>query len=128
MRGMGFAGPEAHGVSPVADMKDTRVCRKVELTGEVSAGQEWSAAVGEGWIFRVVPIAASGKGYTGWDLVMDRAGGDRAVGGGYPDALLLATPPYGSLNEREIGTTFGMRAQDSIAWTPRRFRFFDVSA
>jgi hypothetical protein len=47
------------------------------------------------------------------------------VGGGYPDALLLATPPYGSLNEREIGTTFGMRAQDAIAWNPRRFRFLN---
>jgi len=93
------------------------LCRKVELRGEVSAGQEWSAAIGEGWVFRVVPIAPSGKGYSGWDLVVDRG-----EGGEYPDALLLATPPYGSLNEREIGTTFGMRAQDAIAWSPRRFR------
>jgi len=98
--------------------KPDSVCRKLELAGEVSAGQEWSAAIGEGWMFRVVPIAGSGKGYTGWDLVVDRE-----AGGGYPDALLLATPPYGSLNEREIGTTFGMRAQDAIAWGPRRFQF-----
>jgi hypothetical protein len=48
---------------------------------------------------------------------------DRERGGGYPDGLLLATPPYGSLNEREIGTTYGMRAQDAIAWGPRRFHF-----
>ena len=116
-------------------------CQKVILRGEVAAGKEWRAAVGEGWVFRVMPIvtppirsiqvgqagkpgAKSGdvsvdRGYTGWDLVMDRETGD-----GYPDALLLATPPYGSVNEREIGTTFGMRAQDAIAWEPRKFHFF----
>jgi len=77
--------------------------------------------IGKGWVFRVLPIAPSGKGYTGWDLVVDRADAKDA---GYPDALLLATPPYGSLNEREIGTTFGLRAQDAIAWGPRRFHFF----
>lgn len=103
----GFAGPAAQ-----------RVCTRIELTGEVNAGQAWSAEIGEGWVFRVVPIPDSGKRYTGWDLVMDRL-----QGGGYPDALLLATPPYGSVNEREIGTTFGMRAQDAIAWEPRRFQF-----
>jgi hypothetical protein len=119
-----------------------RECRKIVLHGEVAAGKEWRAVVGEGWVFRVIPIVApslrsdrtvinehsgskhSGsvppdRGYTGWDLVMDRENGD-----GYPDALLLATPPYGSVNEREIGTTFGMRAQDAIAWEPRKFHFF----
>ena len=39
------------------------------------------------------------------------------------DALLLATMPYNSINEREIGTTFGLRAQDAIGWNPRSFRF-----
>jgi len=95
------------------------VCRKVELMGDVKSGEEWHAAIGEGWVFRVAPIAAvNGHDYTGWDLVVDRM-----EGGGYPDALLLATPPYGSLNEREVGTTFGLRAQDAIGWNPRRFHF-----
>jgi hypothetical protein len=31
--------------------------------------------------------------------------------------------PYNSINEREIGTTFGLRAQDAIGWNPRNFRF-----
>ena len=98
-------------------------CRIVRLTGDVSEGHEWSAAIGEGWLFRMVPIpprsnSKDGHAYSGWDLVVDRE-----KGGGYPDALLLGTPPYGSLNEREIGTTFGMRAQDAIAWEPRRFHF-----
>ena len=94
-------------------------CRLGVMSGELEAGQEWHAGIGEGWVFRVVPIApVKGHDYTGWDLVVDRMDD-----GGYPDALLLATPPYGSLNEREIGTTFGLRAQDAIGWNPRHFHF-----
>jgi hypothetical protein len=113
------ATAEAVWVKSVAP--DKTQCRKVTLSGEVAAGQEWNSAFGEGWVFRVIPIL--GKEYSGWDLVVDR---DK--GGGYPDALLVATPPYGSLNEREIGTTFGMRAQDAIAWWPRRFHFLTSTA
>lgn len=98
-----------------ADVARQQQCRRMVLTGEATAGEEWKAAIGEGWVFRVLPI---GPPYTGWDLVVDRE-----QGGGYPDALLLGTPPYGSLNEREVGTTYGLRAQDAIAWGPRRFYF-----
>ena len=94
-------------------------CRQVVLMGEVSAGQQWHAALGDGWVFRLMPIAPGQQQYTGWDMVLDREGPEA----GYPDALLLGTPPYGSLSEREMGTTYGLRAQDAIAWTPRRFHF-----
>ena len=115
------SGPFAYGAAHAAAKPGKRACREVVLHGEVQAGREWHAGIGEGWVFRVLPISMGHdlKGYTGWDMVMDRESGV-----GYPDALLLATPPYGSLNEREIGTTFGLRAQDAIAWGPRRFRFF----
>lgn len=93
-------------------------CVRVEIAGEAMAGQSWQAAIGEGWLVRLVPIAPSGKGYTGWDIVVEPG-----RGGGYPDGALLATPPYGSVSEREVGTTYGLRAQDAIAWTPRRFHF-----
>jgi hypothetical protein len=93
-------------------------CEKMVFEGEVSAGQEWRAGFGEGWVFRVLPIQAGKAGYSGWDLVVDR---EQAAG--YPDALLVATPPYNSINEREVGTTFGLRAQDAIGWNPRSFRF-----
>ena len=97
-------------------------CKKMTLTGEVAAGQEWKAAFGQGWVFRVVPIQpgenAGRAGYSGWDLVVDRE-----PPAGFPDALLLASPPYNSINEREVGTTFGLRAQDAIGWSPRTFRF-----
>lgn len=92
-------------------------CTKLTIEGEVAIGKEWSAPMGEGWVFRVVPVQPAEK-YSGWDLVMDRI---QPVG--FPDALLLATPPYSSLNEREIGTTYGLRAQDAIGWNPRSFRF-----
>ena len=88
------------------------------LNGAVSAGQAWSAAIGEGWTFEVLPIQPHSNHYSGWDLVVDRI-----PGAGFPDALLLATPPYNSINEREIGTTYGLRAQDAIGWNPRTFSF-----
>jgi hypothetical protein len=111
------AAPNATAAAPKAIL-GSRECRNVVLTGEVAEGQSWETAIGEGWIFRVLPIYSPGRNLSGWDLVVDRA-----QGGGYPDALLLGTPPYGSLNQREIGTTFGLRAQDAIAWEPRRFHF-----
>jgi len=97
-------------------------CQKVELAGEVEAGREWKAALGQGWVFRVIPVDAgkTPRGvdpYSGWDLVVDRE-----QPAGFPDALLLATPPYDSINQREIGTTFGVRSQDAIGWNPRSFR------
>jgi hypothetical protein len=99
-----------------------KTCRKLELLGEVQAGREWKAPIGQGWVFRVLPIqpphGPRGEAYSGWDLVVDRE-----QPAGFPDALLLATPPYSSINEREIGTTFGLRAQDAIGWNPRSFRF-----
>jgi len=48
------------------------VCEKLELLGEVHAAQEWKAAFGEGWVFRLVPIQPGKAGYSGWDLVVDR--------------------------------------------------------
>jgi hypothetical protein len=102
--------------SPALPMQ--RSCEKVLIPGEVSAGHEWKVALGEGWVFRVIPIQSASAVYSGWDLVVDRE-----EGAGFPDALMLSTPPYGSINEREIGTTFGLRAQDAIGWNPRSFRF-----
>ena len=106
--------PAQSSTGPAGNHPRQVTCSKVELQGEVNRGQEWRAAIGQGWAFRVLPVA--GTEYSGWDLAIDRDGI-------YPDALLLATPPYGSLNQREIATTFGLRAQDAIAWQPRKFHF-----
>lgn len=93
-------------------------CQKIVLKGDVSMGHEWKTPIGQDWIFRVIPIQPANSSYSGWDLVVDR---DPPAG--FPDALLLATPPYNSINEKEVGTTFGLRAQDAIGWNPRSFRF-----
>ncbi len=93
-------------------------CTRIVLTGQAAAGQEWSQPIGQGWVFRVIPIQPGSEKYTGWHLVVDR---DPPFG--YPDALLVATPPYYSISEREVATTFGLRAQDAIGWNPRSFRF-----
>ena len=101
---------------PAFTQSHPRTCAKIELAGQVDAGKEWSAPIGEGWVFRVLPM--ENRAYSGWDLVVDR---DPPAG--YPDALLLATPPYNSISEREIATTFGLRAQDALGWNPRSFHF-----
>ena len=93
-------------------------CQQVELKGEVQAGSKWRAEIGQGWFFGLLPVASGTQGFTGWDMVVDNE-----PGAGFPDALLLATPPYGSLNEHEIATTFGLRAQDAAGWSPRSFHF-----
>lgn len=103
-----------------AEAPAPRTCTRIVLTGEVSAGREWKAPFGEGWVFRVVPIPRdkTAAGVGGWDLVADRA-----EAAGFPDAVLVANPPYNLINSREVGTSFGLRAQDAIGWNPRQFRF-----
>lgn len=111
-------------VSSLAATSHSAACTRVVLSGEVNAGQEWRQPFGQGWLFRVVPVQPGKAGYSGWDLVVDR---EQAAG--YPDALLVATPPYFSISEREVGTTFGLRAQDAIGWNPCSFHFLtDPSA
>jgi hypothetical protein len=104
------------GMASIASRAAT--CNMIVLTGQAAAGEQWSQPIGEGWVFRVLPVPPGKEGYTGWDLVVDR---DPPAG--YPDALLVATPPYYSISEREVATTFGLRAQDAIGWNPRSFRF-----
>lgn len=98
-------------------------CRRIVMEGQVDAGHTWSQSFGQGWVFRLLPIKPGDHGYSGWDLAVDRVGG-----AGFPDALLLATPPYESINQREVGTTFGVRAQDAIGWNPRSFHFLTTPA
>lgn len=116
----GFAILAAFPCVAIAQMPSAQPtdCRRIVLAGEVNAGQEWKSSIGEGWVFRVVPVQAGQAGYSGWDLVVDRE-----KPAGFPDALLVATPPYNSINEHEVATTFGLRAQDAMGWNPRSFHF-----
>ena len=41
------------------------------------------------------------------------------------DYAELATPPYESVSPLLLSTDFSFRAQDAVAWNPRRFRYAD---
>jgi hypothetical protein len=112
-----------------AQKQPTRLCRQFVLEGQAVQGREWHASLGRDstgqlWLIRLVPVNGvqnkmQSSAAFGWDIAISPA-----MDQDYPDALLLASPPYGSLNSREIANTYGMRAQDAIAWSPRHFHFF----
>jgi len=105
----------------LAQHKQSHLCHKLTFEAEVSQNAEWHASIGQNWLIRLVPVSPLASGLSGWDIAVSPA-----TDQDYPDALLLATPPYGSLNSREIATTYAMRAQDAIAWSPRSFHFLPL--
>ena len=90
-----------------------RVCVQEVVEGEVKGGESFDRRLGDGltlrlqavpggWILRVLPESSRGPG---------------------EDYAELATPPYQSVNPLHLTTEFGFRAQDTVGWNPRRFRF-----
>lgn len=86
-------------------------CSVVVIEGEVRAGEGFRTAalagvelrfqpVAAGWVLRVVPMAHAGE-----------------------DWAEMATPPYRSVTPLLVSTDFSFRAQDTVGWNPRRFRF-----
>jgi len=49
------------GISPAWIVSSGRECQKLVLTGEVTEGQARETEIGQDWIFRVLPITASGE-------------------------------------------------------------------
>jgi hypothetical protein len=92
-------------------------CRVGVIEGEVKAGESFARPIGgglevrleslswgSGWLLRVLPVkGAMGK----------------------HDYAELATPPYESVSPLLLSTDFSFRAQDAVAWNPRRFRYAD---
>jgi hypothetical protein len=118
-------------ISPAQSLPDS-LCMQLQIQGEATQGAEWHVdlghdSAGQQWLIRLVPLGNSqisagnsfSGPFSGWTLAVNPASDQN-----YPDALLLATPPYGSLNASQIATTYGLRAQDAIAWSPRHFHFF----
>ena len=96
-------------------------CRVGVIEGEVASGRSFERVIGNGlrieleaiasgWVVRVLPVQGTGKA----------PGGERD---GDHDFAELANPPYRSVSPLLIGTDFSFRAQDALAWNPRRFRF-----
>ncbi len=88
-------------------------CRRATIEGEVQAGQYFERRLGNGLEAMLEPLAS------GWILRVLPYGERR----GQHDYAELATPPYQSVNPLLISTDFSFRAQDAVAWNPRRFRY-----
>ena len=101
------------------------LCQAVSFEGQVQAGQSFlqplgslSHAAGAGMVFDLEAVRA------GWIV---RVLPEAVVSGRAPrpahDAAELATPPYNSVTPLALTTDYSFRAQDAIAWNPRRFQF-----
>jgi len=88
-------------------------CRRAVLEGDVKAGESFQRsfaknfdflleALPSGWIVRILPVG---------------------VPRGDHDYAELATPPYKSVTPLAVSTDFAFRAQDAVAWNPRRFGY-----
>ncbi|WP_213805861.1 hypothetical protein [Granulicella sp. dw_53] len=91
------------------------VCRRGIVEGEVRAGESLSRPIGGGLQVRMEPLSWG----SGWLLQVLPESGPRLI----HDYAGLATPPYDSVNPLLFSTDFSFRAQDAVAWNPRRFRF-----
>jgi hypothetical protein len=87
-------------------------CRQVRFEGEVRAGESYTQALGGGMSWKLEATAA------GW-VVRVLPEGARPE----HDAAELATPPYHSVTPLGVTTDWSFRAQDAVAWTPRRFQY-----
>jgi hypothetical protein len=88
-------------------------CTSVSVEGEVAAGHSFEAALTPELEFKLEAIAS------GWIVRVIPAHTPRAA----HDYAELATPPYQSVTPLAVSTDFSFRAQDAVAWNPRRFRF-----
>jgi hypothetical protein len=101
------------GVCAQAQARKPLGCRAAVIEGEVEAGKPFSHPIGNGLRLYLQPIAS------GWIVrVLPLTGPPPAH-----DAAELATPPYESVSPLSVSTDFAFRAQDAIAWNPRRFHY-----
>ena len=97
----------------VASAAGLPTCRQVVLEGSVHAGESYVRPMGNGLEVMLEPLAS------GWILRVLPASGPRPA----HDYAELATPPYRSVSPLLISTDYSFRAQDVVAWNPRRFRY-----
>jgi hypothetical protein len=110
--GVGVAAPQKGGA--------TGACRVGVIEGEAKAGESFVAPIGNGLEVRLEALSWG----SGWVLRV------LPVKGPMPkhDYAELATPPYDSVSPLLLSTDFSFRAQDAVAWNPRRFRYADSAA
>lgn len=95
------------------------VCRVGVIEGEVKARETFARPIGGGLEVRLESLSWG----SGWLLRVLPENGLIAK----HDYAELATPPYESVSPLLVSTDFSFRAQDAVAWNPRRFRYVDNS-
>ncbi len=114
---VGFAGTALAGAQgrakTVHPPKQAMNCSRVEFEGDVKAGEGFERVFAPGLKFYLEPLKS------GWIVRVLAAEEPR----GSHDYAELATPPYRSVNPLLISTDWSFRAQDALAWNPRRFRY-----
>jgi hypothetical protein len=106
------------GVGVAAPVKGA--CRVGVIEGEVKAGESFARPIGNGLEVRLEALSWG----SGWLLRVLPAKGLMPR----HDYAELATPPYDSVSPLLLSTDFSFRAQDAVAWNPRRFRYADNAA
>jgi hypothetical protein len=94
------------------------MCQSASFEGEVRAGESFARPLGNGMVFKLEAVRA------GWIVRVLPATGVRPA----QDAAELATPPYNSVTPLAVTTDYSFRAQDAVAWNPRRFQFAGSAA
>ncbi len=93
-------------------------CGALSFEAEVARGEAYTHALTPALDFKLEAVPA------GWMVRVLPHNGPRPP----HDAAELANPPYRSPTPILISTDFAFRAQDAIAWNPRRFRYFTTPA
>ncbi|HEY0306994.1 MAG TPA: hypothetical protein VGB94_02435 [Acidobacteriaceae bacterium] len=105
---MAWTTKSASKLPPVETM-----CASASFEGVAQAGQSYTQPLGNGMAFTLEAVRA------GWIVRVLPVKGPRPA----HDAAELATPPYNSVTPLAVTTDFSFRAQDAVAWNPRRFQF-----
>ena len=92
-------------------------CSRVVFDGDVKAGEGFEKVFAKGLKFYLEPLRS------GWIVRVLAADEPRGI----HDYAELATPPYRSVSPLLISTDWSFRAQDAVAWNPRRFRYVQNS-
>lgn len=111
--GSGIAAMAATAKAAYKRTQAGTLCASASFEGEVEAGQSYTHALGNGQMFDLEAVRA------GWIVRVLPVKGPRPP----HDAAELATPPYNSVTPLALTTDFSFRAQDAVAWNPRRFQF-----
>jgi hypothetical protein len=91
----------------------------VSLSGEVNAGEDFSARLPGGLVFMMEAVRQAPPNPPGWTIRMHKDGQPE------PDLVWPANPPYRFDNVRYLDTSYSKTPEQIVAWNPRRFSFYD---